>query len=44
MAGDAIAGVFMQYYSMQLPLALLNVDLLFASTGIAFRLLQWSYR
>lgn len=36
-SGDAIARVFMQYYFAELPLALLNVDLLFASTGIAFR-------
>ncbi len=43
MAGDAIAGALMDYYSTPLPLALLNADLLFASTGIAFRLLQRSY-
>ncbi len=44
MAGDALAGVLMEYYSTALPLSMLNADLLFASTGIAFRLLQWSYQ
>ena len=44
MAGDAVAGVLIQYYATPLPIAMLNVDTLFFSTGIAFRLLQRSYR
>jgi len=44
MAGDAIVGVLMTYYSRPFPISLLNADLFFASTGIAFRLVQWSYR
>ncbi len=44
MAGDAIAGVFMTYYSEPFPISLLNADLFFASTGIAFRLVQRSYQ
>jgi hypothetical protein len=44
MAGDAIAGVFMSVYAHPFPLTILNADLFFASTGIAFRLLQRSYR
>lgn len=44
MAGDAIAGVFMTLDARPFPIAVLNSDLLLASTGIAFRLLQRSYR
>jgi hypothetical protein len=44
MAGNAVAGVFINIYSRPFPLSLLNADLFFASTLIAFRLLQWSYR
>jgi hypothetical protein len=44
MAGDAIAGVLMSVDSRPFPLTILNADLFFASTGIAFRLLQRSYR
>ena len=44
MAGDAIAGVYMNFYSRPFPLGVLNADLFFAATGIAFRLLQRSYR
>jgi hypothetical protein len=44
MAGNAIAGVLMNIYSRPFPLALLNADLFFASTLIAFRILQRSYR
>lgn len=44
MAGNAIAGVFMNVYSRPFPLTLLNADLFFASSMIAFRLLQRSYR
>ncbi len=44
MAGDAVAGALMEYYSRLFPLALLNADLFFASTGLTFRLLQWSYQ
>lgn len=44
MAGNAVAGVFMNVYARPLPLSVLNGDLFFASSGIAFRLLQRSYR
>ena len=44
MAGDAIAGVLMSVYARPFPLTLLNADLFFISTGLAFRLLQRSYR
>jgi hypothetical protein len=44
MAGDAIAGVFMNFYLRPLPLSIMNADLFFASTGIAFGLVQRSYR
>jgi hypothetical protein len=44
MAGSAIAGVLMNIYSSPFPLTLLNADLFFASSLIAFRILQRSYR
>ena len=44
MAGDAILGTMLQFYGGRLPLAVLNADIFFVSTGIAFRLLQRSYR
>jgi hypothetical protein len=44
MAGDAIMGVLMTYYSSPFPISLLNADLFFPATGIAFRLLLRSYR
>jgi hypothetical protein len=44
MAGDAIAGVLMNVYSQPFPLAVLNADLFFISTALAFRVLHWSYR
>jgi hypothetical protein len=44
MAGNAIAGVFMNIYSGPFPLTLLSADLFFASSVIAFRVLQRSYR
>ena len=44
MTGNAVAGVFINLYARPFPLSLLNADLFFASTGIAFRLLQRSYR
>jgi len=44
MAGNAVAGVFMNVYSRPFPLSLLNADLFFASSLISFRLLQRSYR
>ncbi len=44
MAGDAVVGVFMSVYARPFPLTILNADLFFISTGIAFRLLQRSYR
>ncbi len=44
MAGNAVAGVFMNVYARAFPLTLLNADLFFASTGIAFRLVQRTYR
>jgi hypothetical protein len=43
MAGDAIVGV-LTAYGHSVPIGLLNADLLFVSTAIAFRLLQRSYR
>lgn len=44
MAGDAIVGVLMTLYKEPFPISLLNADLFFASTGIAFRLVLRSYR
>jgi hypothetical protein len=44
LAGDAIAGVFMRFYGGPFPIGVFNADLLFVSTGIAFRLIQRSYR
>ena len=44
MVGDAVAGALLQMYGGHLPLVVLNADLLFVGTGVAFRLLQWSYR
>ena len=44
MAGDAIVGVLMTYYSRPFPISLLNADLFIVSTGIAFRLVLRSYR
>ena len=43
MAGDAILGVLTMLYSRPFPISLLNADLFIATTGIAFRLLRWSY-
>jgi hypothetical protein len=44
MVGDAIVGALMGLYSAPFPLGVLNVDLFFISTAIAFRLALWSYR
>jgi hypothetical protein len=44
MAGNAIAGVLMNIYSRPFPLSILNADLFFASSLIAFRILQRSYQ
>jgi len=44
MAGDAIVGVLSDLYATSLPIALLNADLFFASTGLALRAILWSYR
>jgi hypothetical protein len=44
MVGNAIAGVLMNIYSRPFPLSLLNADLFFASSLIAFRILQRSYQ
>jgi len=44
MAGNAVAGVFMNVYSRPFPLTVLNADLFFASSLIAFRVVQRSYR
>jgi hypothetical protein len=44
MAGDAIVGVLTSIDPRPFPLTILNADLFFVSTGIAFRLLQRSYR
>jgi hypothetical protein len=43
MAGDAILGVLTMLYSHPFPISLVNADLFIATTGIAFRLLRWSY-
>jgi hypothetical protein len=44
MAGNAVAGVLMNVYAKPFPLSLLNADLFFASSLIAFRLIRRSYR
>jgi hypothetical protein len=44
MAGNTVAGVLMNVYARPFPLAILNADLFFVSTGFAFRLIRWSYR
>jgi hypothetical protein len=44
MAGDAVAGVLMNVYPGPFPLSLLNADLFFASSLIAFRLIRRSYQ
>jgi len=44
MAGNTVAGVLMNLYSRPFPLAILNADLFFISTGFALRIIQWSYR
>jgi hypothetical protein len=43
MAGDAILGVLTMLYGRPFPISLLNADLFIVTTGIAFRLLRWSY-
>ena len=44
MVSDAFAGTLTNFYGGQLPWALLNVDIFFASTGLAFAFLRRSYR
>ena len=44
MAGDAVLGVLTMLYGRPFPVSLLNADLFIAGTGIAFRVLRWSYR
>jgi hypothetical protein len=44
MAGDAIAGVVTVFYARPFPIGLLNADLFWVSTAIAFRLVLRSYR
>jgi hypothetical protein len=44
MAGDAIAGVLINTDPGPFPLTVLNADLFFVSTALAFRLLHRSYR
>lgn len=44
MAGDAVLGVLTMLYARPFPVSLLNADLFIAGTGIAFRMLRWSYR
>jgi hypothetical protein len=44
MAGDAIIGVLVNFYLRPFPLTLLNADLFWVSTAIAFRLTLRSYR
>lgn len=43
MAGDAVLGVVTMLYARPFPISLLNADLFIASTGVAFRVLNWSY-
>jgi hypothetical protein len=43
MAGDAVLGVLTMLYARPFPISILNADLFIATTGIAFRLLRWSY-
>jgi hypothetical protein len=44
MAGNAVASAFINVYARPFPLTVLCADLFFASSLIAFRLLQRSYR
>jgi hypothetical protein len=44
MAGDAIIGVFMNFYLRPFPLTLVNADLFWASSMIAFGLVLRGYR
>ena len=44
MVGDAVVGALMQMYGGHLTLVVLNADLLFVGTGVAFRVLQRGYR
>jgi hypothetical protein len=44
MAGDAVLSVLTMLYARPFPISLLNADVFFISTGLAFRALQWSYR
>ena len=44
MAGDAVLGVLTMLYARPFPVSLLNTDLFIAGTGIAFRVLRWSYQ
>ena len=44
MAGDAVLSAVTMLYTQPFPVSLLNADLFIAGTGIAFRILRWSYR
>lgn len=44
MAADAMLGVLTMLYARPFPISLLNADLFICGTGIAFRVLQRSYR
>jgi hypothetical protein len=44
MVGNAVASVFMNVYGRAFPLTVLDADLFFVGGGVAFRILQWSYR
>ena len=44
MAGDAILGVLTMLYARPFPISLLNADLFFVGTGIAFRVLHRRYQ
>lgn len=44
MAGNTVMGVLMNLYARPFPMAIVNADLFFISTGFAFRIIQWSYR
>ncbi len=44
MVGNAVAAVFMNVYGRAFPITVLDADLFFVGGGVAFRILQWSYR
>jgi len=44
MVGNAVTAVLMNVYHLAFPLTVLDADLFFIGGGVAFRVLQWSYR